>query len=130
MCCTSAMGLSAEGHLILNGLSPAVCKPKLWNFSQRVLEFKPSGNVNTDDQAPVIKAVYDVMKSGRWMTLAEIAFASGYPEASVSARIRDLHRLMKLAYQKKKSKDGKLYEYRLTHSPSQSRQLRYASEPR
>lgn len=36
--------------------------------------------------------VRDCMKDGEWRTLAEIAALTGDPEASVSARLRDLRR--------------------------------------
>jgi hypothetical protein len=34
--------------------------------------------------------VYHYMRHGQWRTLADIAAATGAPEASVSARLRDL----------------------------------------
>ncbi len=37
-----------------------------------------------------LEAVKDVMSDGAWRTLAEISAATGAPEASASARIRDL----------------------------------------
>jgi hypothetical protein len=36
------------------------------------------------------QAVYSYMQHGQWRTLADIAAATGHPEASVSARLRDL----------------------------------------
>jgi hypothetical protein len=33
-----------------------------------------------------------LMLDGKWRTLAEIAEATGYPEASISARLRDLRK--------------------------------------
>ena len=36
--------------------------------------------------------VFDVMKDGQWRTLADIAALTGDPEASVSARLRDLRK--------------------------------------
>ena len=36
--------------------------------------------------------VWDVMKNGAWFTLREIADQIGAPEASVSARLRDLRK--------------------------------------
>lgn len=35
---------------------------------------------------------YAYMAHGQWRTLADIASATGHPEASVSARLRDLRR--------------------------------------
>lgn len=37
-------------------------------------------------------AVYNVIKDGQWHTLGGIADVSGAPEASVSARLRDLRK--------------------------------------
>lgn len=39
------------------------------------------------------RRVYAVMRDGAWRTLAEIRAATGDPEASVSARLRDLRKV-------------------------------------
>lgn len=39
-----------------------------------------------------LEAVRSLMLDGRWRSLAEIAEATGSPEASVSARLRDLRK--------------------------------------
>lgn len=39
-----------------------------------------------------LSAVRDLMRDGEWRTLAEIACALGIPEASASARLRDLRK--------------------------------------
>lgn len=36
--------------------------------------------------------VYEYMKHGQWRTLADISANTGHPEASVSARLRDLRK--------------------------------------
>jgi len=36
--------------------------------------------------------VFRLMRDGQWRTLAEISAATGHPEASVSARLRDFRR--------------------------------------
>jgi hypothetical protein len=36
--------------------------------------------------------VYRYMQHGQWRTLADISAATGHPEASVSARLRDLRK--------------------------------------
>lgn len=36
--------------------------------------------------------VLATVRNGAWWTLAALAFATGYPEASVSARLRDLRK--------------------------------------
>lgn len=38
--------------------------------------------------------VYEYMKHGEWRTLADISANTGHPEASVSARLRDLRKPM------------------------------------
>lgn len=38
------------------------------------------------------RAVFDLMRDGRWRTLAEIEDATGHPQASVSARLRDFRK--------------------------------------
>jgi hypothetical protein len=46
--------------------------------------------------------VFKAMKSGRWLTLREIADETGQPEASISARIRDLKNIHGLQYDRKR----------------------------
>jgi len=36
--------------------------------------------------------VFNLMRDGQWRTLAQIAYATGHPEASLSARLRDLRK--------------------------------------
>jgi len=38
------------------------------------------------------KRVFNIMKMGGWFSLAEVAYLTGDPEASVSARIRDFRK--------------------------------------
>ena len=38
------------------------------------------------------RRVFDVMRDGQWHTLRGVALATGDPEASVSARLRDLRK--------------------------------------
>ena len=59
-------------------------------------------------------AVYRVMEDGQWRTLGELSFATGCPEASVSARLRDLRKARwgsNLVERRRRSKG--LHEYRL-----------------
>jgi hypothetical protein len=72
----------------------------------------PPEKIDTRQWGAQLRAVYEVMKDGRWRTLAEIAFHAKAPEASVSARIRDLAR-KGFSHVKRKAKEGKLYEYQL-----------------
>ena len=39
-----------------------------------------------------LSVVFDVMACGEYFTLAEIAEQTGFPEASISARLRDLRK--------------------------------------
>jgi len=39
-----------------------------------------------------LSLVYEVMKDGQWRTLGRIREATGAPEASISARLRDLRK--------------------------------------
>ncbi len=56
--------------------------------------------------------VFEFVKSGRWLTLREISDATGDPEASVSARLRDLRRLGLTVHRRRRG-DAKrgLHEY-------------------
>lgn len=61
--------------------------------------------------------VFSLMRDGVWRTLREISEATGDPEASASARIRDLRkpRFGKHTVHRRRRGDGKkgLFEYRL-----------------
>lgn len=55
--------------------------------------------------------VFRLMRDGKWRTLAEIADATGHPEASVSARLRDFR---KVGYTVDRRHVGKgLWQYRV-----------------
>jgi len=69
-----------------------------------------------DRLARQLTQVRALMADGRWHTLAEIAEKTGAPEASVSARIRDLRKPRFGSYQvdRRRVTDGHgLHEYRL-----------------
>jgi hypothetical protein len=60
--------------------------------------FRPAGSTYSreHDHARLSRqqqAVWECMKDGNWRSLLEIAAATGEPEASVSARLRDFSRL-------------------------------------
>lgn len=38
------------------------------------------------------RAVFDLMRDGQWRTLSEIEDATGHPQASISARLRDFRK--------------------------------------
>ena len=58
--------------------------------------------------------VYRLMRDGKWRTLADIAAATDHPEASVSARLRDLRKAKfgGLTVERNYVSRG-LYEYRV-----------------
>lgn len=60
------------------------------------------------------RRVYDLMADRQWRTLAQIAEATGDPEASVSARLRDLRKVRFGGHtvERRKASAG-LHEYRL-----------------
>jgi len=59
-------------------------------------------------------AVYSYMQHGQWRTLADIAAATGAPEASVSARLRDLRSLKFGGYTVERRYIAKgLWQYRI-----------------
>lgn len=39
-----------------------------------------------------VKVIYDLMKDGVWRTLQEIELATGFPQASISAQLRNLRK--------------------------------------
>lgn len=59
-------------------------------------------------------SVRDLMMDGRWRTLRQIADATDKPEASLSARLRDLRKPKFGSYVvQRKRIDGGLYAYRV-----------------
>ena len=63
--------------------------------------------------------IWGVMKSGPWLTLSEIAKATGDPEASISAQLRHLRkpRFGSHTIEKMHLGDG-LFAYQLTVNPA------------
>lgn len=64
-------------------------------MEQRGLDFSGETYEPKRDQARLtaqVRAVLTLMLDGRWRTLAQISEAVGAPEASVSARLRDLRK--------------------------------------
>lgn len=60
------------------------------------------------------EAVLDLMRDGRWRTLAEISAATSAPEASVSARLRDLRKQRYGSYQVDRAHVSRgLWRYRI-----------------
>jgi hypothetical protein len=64
--------------------------------------------------------VFYVMSDGRWRTPRQIEGATGYPWASISARLRDMRKPRFGAHTVKRRYVGEgLYEYRLIVAPRQ-----------
>lgn len=62
-------------------------------------------------------AVRDLMLDGQWRTLGRIATEVGAPEASVSARLRDLRKARNGSHLVERRRLGKgLHEYRVTRT--------------
>lgn len=61
------------------------------------------------------RAVYEYMSHGQWRTLADISAATGHPEASVSARLRDMkkEKFGGFTVEKRYIANG-LWQYRVT----------------
>jgi hypothetical protein len=57
--------------------------------------------------------VFAIMSDGQWRTLREIATATGDPEASVSARLRDFRKPPHIHDVDRRKHHGGLWEYRL-----------------
>ena len=76
-----------------------------------------------DRLANQLRAVRDVMLDGVWRSLMNISFQTGAPEASVSARLRDLRKVRFGGYivERRYAGDG-LWEYRLIVSPLRKEQ--------
>ena len=57
--------------------------------------------------------VFNLMRDGDWRTLAQISSATGHPEASVSARLRDYRKPRFGGHDVQRRRVGAGYEYRL-----------------
>ena len=70
--------------------------------------------VDMDRLNDQMKRVYSVMKDSNWRTLTEIASATGDPEASVSARLRDFRKARFGSFQVNRRRKSKgTYEYQI-----------------
>jgi hypothetical protein len=66
-------------------------------------------------------AVWTEMIQGRWMSLADLAHVTGYPEASISARLRDLRKPRFGAHtieRRRVADHSGTYHYRLVANPA------------
>lgn len=61
-----------------------------------------------------LKGVRDLMADGRWRTLAEVSdsLGIGFPEASVSARLRDIRKSGRTVERRRRGPGRGLWEYR------------------
>jgi hypothetical protein len=78
--------------------------------------FTPETPVTTPRLSRQLVRVQDLVRDGQWRTLREISEAVSAPEASVSARLRDLRKPQFGGYNiERRSVDGVagLYEYRV-----------------
>ncbi len=63
-----------------------------------------------------MQAVRALMSDGAWRTLAEISAATGAPQASVSARLRDIRNKDGMDLQRQRVEGGNgLHRYRVWH---------------
>ena len=80
---------------------------------------EPDGEtyVRTRDRTRLARqsnAVFELMKDGAWRTLAEISLLTGAPEASASARLRDLRKYKYgLHVVRRRRRTEGLFEYQL-----------------
>lgn len=72
--------------------------------------FQPQDRSRLNRQA---QAVWDAMQDHRWHTLAEISQATGAPEASVSARLRDFRKPRFGGHTVLHRRVGTVWEYRI-----------------
>jgi len=87
----------------------------------RPVRFNGSDYSPEHDQARLtgqILRVFEAMRHGRWMTLAELEAATDDPQASLSAQLRNLRKPRFGSYTVEKRPRGDrshgLFEYRLT----------------
>ncbi len=64
-------------------------------MTQAILDFDGLTFHRDDDGERLttqLRTVRDLMRDGQWRTLQEIEAATGFPQASISARLRDLRK--------------------------------------
>jgi hypothetical protein len=76
------------------------------------------------------RVVFDLMQDGKWRTLADIAARTKEPEASISARLRDLRKERNGSYRvEREYLAGGIWQYRvLPPLPSDQDELFEVSE--
>ena len=98
--------------MIQPGLFPAT-SPKCRDFDGET--FVPK--VDAPRLGKQMQAVFHIMKDGAWRTLAELSLEACAPEASVSARLRDLRKVKFGEHEIERRRRGNakrgLFEYRM-----------------
>ena len=94
-------------------------QPDLWSWTPPVIEGDRDGETFNSERDlsrlnQQARDVYAVVQDGQWHTLMGIAKITGHPEASVSARLRDLRkpRFGGFTVERRYIADG-LYQYRV-----------------
>src|ERR1700733_11596949 len=65
----------------------------------------------------------------QWLTLAEISSNTGYPEASISARLRDLRRLGYVVDKRRRGVESRgLWEYRVSKPVLAQQRLAFSAD--
>jgi hypothetical protein len=92
-------------------------QPSLFSQSPRFDGPSFDPQFDQDRLTKQIGRVFDVMSRGQWMTLRELAAATGDPEASCSAQLRHLRKPRFGSYvierRHRGDRQAGLYEYRL-----------------
>ncbi len=57
--------------------------------------------------------IFELMADGNWRTLREIRFATGHPEASISAQLRHLRKKRFGGHHVDRRREGAKWEYRV-----------------
>jgi Helix-turn-helix domain len=105
--------MNAADTFVQTSLDELIANPAV--YSTLIQQQNPAPAAPARPFAKQLHTVHEAMKNGRWMTLAEIDFYAGCPEAS--ARIRELSR-KGIQHEKRRAKNGGLFEYRLIAGPT------------
>lgn len=96
-------GSGGGAETVRRSFSPSVPSVELERWNQGAPLISPS--------AQQLVRVRELMRDGKWRTLSEIADVTGDPEASVSARLRDLRRPKYGLWTVTRKRAGSLYLY-------------------
>lgn len=110
------LGPSASRNDALRTQLPLDFTPRL----ERPVDFDGGTYVSRFDRQRLgaqLRAVKALMLDGEWRSLAQIRTATGYPESSVSARLRDLRKIRFGGYAVERRRVGEpksgMFEYRV-----------------